>query len=206
MPQWRWSLLVPLLLLAGCGSAAQTAGSDPQSNGERPLSGHPSTVVSKPPKGTLQVAFIDVGQGDAALVQAPGGVSLLIDGGPSEAGPKVLETLRAAGVKKISWLIGSHPHEDHIGDLVDVLQEMPAERAFDPGYNHGTALQRKYLTLLKDGSTAVTLARAGQHYDLGSGAALDILAPSDGELPNGESNANNHSIVARVSFGTVHFL
>lgn len=196
MPRWRSSLLVPLLLLAGCGPEAQTAS-------ERPLR---SPGISKPPQGTLQVAFIDVGQGDSALVQAPGGVSLLIDGGPSEAGPKVLETLRSAGVDRISWLIGTHPHEDHIGGLLDVLKKKKAERALDPGYVHGTSTQKKYLTLLKEGGTKVTKARAGQVYDLGSGATLEILAPGDEPLKEADDNPNNHSVVARLVFGNSTFL
>ncbi|MCC2672025.1 MAG: competence protein, partial [Armatimonadetes bacterium] len=85
---------------------------------EAPVNGAPSGPV-------LRVSFLDVGQGDAALVQVPGGQSLLIDGGPSGAGPRVIDAIRSAGIRQLDLLVGSHPHEDHIGGLMDVLKVVP---------------------------------------------------------------------------------
>jgi len=154
----------------------------------------------------LQVAFLDVGQGDAALVQLPGPVNVLIDGGPSGAGPRVLEALEQSGVRKLDWVIGSHPHEDHIGGLMDVLPEVPVARLLDPAFPHTTALYKKYLQLIRDKGIRPTAARAGQTYDLGSGARLEILAPETPLLTGTESDANNNSIVARLVFGSTRFL
>ena len=80
----KWWLLPLLVLLAGC-----RAGAAPE--------GDKDTPPASRPEGRLQVAFIDVGQGDSTLVLLPNGKSLLIDGGPSEAGPKVVETLQRGG-------------------------------------------------------------------------------------------------------------
>jgi competence protein ComEC len=163
-------------------------------------------TLSAPPEGMLQVAFLDVGQGDSSLVQVPGGVSVLVDGGPPDAGPRVIQAMRQAGVRKVDWMIGSHPHADHIGGFIDVLREVPVARALDPGYNHGTSTQKTYLTLLRERGVKTTLARAGQTYDLGSGARLEILAPQAPLLKGTDSDPNNNSIVARLVFGNSRFL
>jgi competence protein ComEC len=152
------------------------------------------------------VSFLDVGQGDAALIQTPGGEEVLIDGGPSEAGPRVIEALHSAGVRQIDLLLGSHPHEDHIGGLMDVLVDVPVKQALDPGYAHGTSLQRKYLELLKTKGVKTTRARRGQRYDLQSGVQLEILAPEDPLVKGTSADANNNSVVARLTYGSTAFL
>jgi competence protein ComEC len=185
---WLW-----LLALAACGCRApefQAAGTRQETTA----------------RGTLQVTFIDVGQGDAALVRSPSGASLLIDGGPPDAGPRVIVELRRSGVERLDRVLGSHPHSDHIGGLVDVLREVPVQQVLDPGYNHGTALQRTYLQLIKDKGAKLVRARSGQTYDLGEGARLEILAPEEPLIKGTESDANNNSIVARLVFGRTRFL
>ncbi len=187
-------------MLQGCRAEPPVLGSDSPSP-RAPAAGNGPSA-----EGTLRVTFLDVGQGDAALVQAPGGVCLLVDGGPPEAGPKVLKAVKDAGLFRLTWLMGSHPHSDHIGGLLDVLPEVSAEQALDPGYNHGTSTQQSYLKLLKQGGTRVTRARAGQTHDLGSGARLEILAPEEPLLERTASDANNNSIVARLVFGETRLL
>ncbi|MGV3719993.1 MAG: ComEC/Rec2 family competence protein, partial [Actinomycetota bacterium] len=115
-----WSVIrvvCAAIALAGCAPR----GAAPRVDGAPPVAGG----------GKLRVTFLDVGQGDAALVQAPGGEALLIDGGPSQAGDDVSAALETGGVKRISLLVGSHPLEDHIGGLIRALQSVPVERALD---------------------------------------------------------------------------
>jgi competence protein ComEC len=190
-----------MLLLAGCGSRTGAGGPDPA--GTAPGASGPVTASVS---GELRVSFLDVGQGDSALIQTPGGEEVLIDGGPYEAGPRVIEALRGAGVRQIDLLLGTHPHEDHIGGLMDVLREVPVKQALDPGYAHGTSLQRKYLELLKEKGVKTTRARRGQSYDLHGGVRLDILAPDDPLIKGTSADANNNSIVARLTYGSTAFL
>ena len=186
--------VVVITLAAGCGRE-QTAHS-----GSR-------TPLGPPPAGALRVVFLDVGQGDAALIQTPGGKSLLMDGGPPEAGPRLVRALQDAGVRRLHWMLGSHPHADHIGGLAGVLRgDVPVERALDPGYNHGTALQRTYLQLLKQGGVNTSRARAGATLDIDDGVSLEILAPGELLIEGTDSDANNNSIVARLVFGRTRFL
>lgn len=193
-------LLLLISLLAGLSGCRLIAGRADDAT---------RTVAAPPPSaatGTLQVRFLDVGQGDAALARIPGGPDILIDGGPSDAGPRVLRELEEAGVKELEWVIGSHPHEDHIGGLPDILRAIPVRRALDPGYNHGTATQRAYLTLLKEKGVQTKPARSGDRYELGSGARLEVLAPEEPLITGTDSDANNNSIVLRLVFGETALL
>lgn len=191
---WRRAiqLVCAGLALAGCA---------PQ--GAAPRIEPASPVASD---GKLRVTFLDVGQGDAALIQAPDGEAMLIDGGPSQAGDDVAAALETAGVQRITLLVGSHPHEDHIGGLIRVLQSVPVDRALDPGYAHGTTTQRSYLRLLKEKGVKTARARAGQVYELGPSVRLEVLAPADPLFEDTESDANNNSIVARLVHGDTRFL
>lgn len=192
-----WSVL----LLAGCTPRGSVGGVPPTGSLTTPV--EPTTPAGG---GELRVSFLDVGQGDAALIQTSNGEAVLIDGGPSEAGPRVLAALHAAGVRQIDLLLGSHPHEDHIGGLMDVLPEVPVKEVLDPGYAHGTSLQRKYLELLKGKGVKTTLARRGQKYDLSGNVRLEILAPENPLIKGTQADANNNSIVARLTYGSTAFL
>jgi competence protein ComEC len=155
---------------------------------------------------TLRVSFLNVGQGDATLITSSRGTSLLVDGGRGDAGPKVLRALRRARIDRLDYVIGSHPHEDHIGGLIPVLRRVPARRALDPGYNHGTPTQRTYLTLLREAHTTTTKARAGNVVLVGPITRLEILAPSEPLLRDTHSDANNASIVFRLGHDSRSFL
>ena len=199
LTRWLRGAVLPLfgsLLLLGCQPARVSGGN---SGTDAPPTGTPAA------EGTLQVSFLDVGQGDAALVRAPDGTAVVIDGGPPDAGPAVIGALKEAGVEKVEWMVGSHPHSDHIGGLVDLLREVPVAQALDPGYNHGTSLQRTYVKLLQEKKVRVTRARAGQTYDWG-GARFEILAPEEPLIKGTRSDANNNSIVGRLVFGKARFL
>ncbi|MFN3651769.1 MAG: MBL fold metallo-hydrolase [Armatimonadota bacterium] len=190
--------LIPLLLALGCDRPLPLGA-------ESPTPPEAPDPAAKP--GTLTIRFLDVGQGDAALARLPGGGTLLIDGGPPEAGTRVLAALREEGEPKaIDWLVGTHPHADHIGGLVDVLREIPARNVLDPGYNHGTRLQETYLKEVRRVGAKAIRARAGQTHELASGVRLEILAPSEPLLSGTDSDANNNSIVARLVYGDTAFL
>lgn len=198
---WLAALMIGASLV-GCGAP----GPGPGEGGRDPSPSASGPAEQQSGSEPLRVHFLDVGQGDAVWIEAPGDVDVLIDGGPSDAGPRVLQALRGGGVQQLDWIVGTHPHEDHIGGLIDVLREMPVERALDPGYNHGTATQRNYLQLLKGKGVKTVRARSGQVYDLGESIRLEVLAPQEPLLRNTESDANNNSIVARLVHGAARVL
>lgn len=159
------------------------------------------TALSPAPSGQLKVHFIDVGQGDSILIQAPSAV-ILIDGGPRAAGQKVVDYLKQAGISSIDLVISTHPHEDHIGGLISVLESFPIKEVIDPAVAHTTKTFEDYLTLIDEKDIIFTEGRAGMSRDLGGGARMEILHPVS---PSSE-HLNNASVVARLTFRETSFL
>ena len=152
----------------------------------------------------LKVFFIDVGQGDGMLVQTPGGKNILIDTGPDERA--VPGFLRGRGVKNIEVLVTTHPHSDHIGGAVAVLQSWPVKRIYDSGKPHASPIYERYLErvkqLVKDGQTVFRRARGGDRIEVEPGLAMEVVHPSE-PLPD---DPNNASVVLRLTYGRVSFL
>jgi|GEM_PF-71633 len=151
------------------------------------------------PAAELAVHFIDVGQGDAILIRAPD-KAVLIDGG--ERGATALNYLQAQGTDKLDLVIGTHPHSDHIGGLIDVLAVLPVAEVMDPGVVHTSEVYEEYLTLIDEKDILFTIARAGMSRDLGNGIILQVYHPVQPD----DANLNDASVVAKVTYGTVSFL
>lgn len=152
-----------------------------------------------PEDGHLAVHFIDVGQGDAIFIQTESH-NLLIDGG--DRGNTVPKYLQSRGVNDIHIMIGTHPHADHIGGLINVMQEMEVLEVIDPAVVHTTRTFEEYLTLIDQQDIRFTEGRAGMVREIGEGKDISILHPED---PH-HMHLNDASIVARVSYGEVSFL
>ncbi|HOE28070.1 MAG: MBL fold metallo-hydrolase [Candidatus Aureabacteria bacterium] len=161
--------------------------------------GAPADSVSKDAAAPapLRIHFIDVGHGDACLIQTPRGNQILIDGGSAEIADALVRYLREAGVKRLALLVATHPHSDHIGGLPAVLRAFDVETVFDSGKRHPTAAYRDYLEAVQSRPKArFTLARAGQSYRVDD-VRIDVLNPGE-PLP---SDVNDCSVVCRLSYG-----
>lgn len=150
-------------------------------------------------KGTAVVHFIDVGQGDAIYIKTPT-QDILIDAG--EQGDIVTEYLKEQKVDDLELVIGTHPHSDHIGGLVDVLENFPVEEVIDPGIVHTSKTYEDYLTLIDEKDIQFTEGRAGMQRTLEDGTTLEIFSPASPD----SNDLNNASIVAKFTYGTVSFL
>lgn len=152
------------------------------------------------------MAFLDVGQGDAALIRTAEGAAAIVDAGPPEAGARLAAIFRAARLTRVELLVASHPHADHIGGFLELLPALEVGTALDPGYVHGTSTQERYLQLLREARPRTRRARSGERYPLGPRAVFQVLAPGRRLLEGTASDANNNSVVARLQFGAVRFL
>ncbi|MEW6105782.1 MAG: ComEC/Rec2 family competence protein [Bacillota bacterium] len=150
----------------------------------------------------LAVHFIDVGQGDSILVQAPSGKTMLVDGGPVDASGRLVAYLKAQKVSRIDVLVATHPHADHIGGLIEVLRTFVVGLVVDSGKVHTTATYERFLTLIDQKNIRFRLGRAGDSIDLGPGLDVRILHPSE-PLPE---SMNDCSVVIRLQYGKVGFL
>ena len=94
-----------------------------------------SPVFAMTPAKDMNVYFIDVGQGDSILIKSEN-KTMLIDSGPSSAGDDLIEFLKSKNVKKIDYLVATHPDADHIGSMVEVLDNfkvLDSDDWFDEG-------------------------------------------------------------------------
>lgn len=148
----------------------------------------------------LKVCYFDVDQGDAALICLPTGEAILIDTGPSYVEERLLADIRQEGVHAITYLILTHPHDDHIGGADAVLKSFPVEHVLiNGGDGDGMAITR-FLDALQDSSAVLAIAEAGQVYSCGE-AVISVLGP--GKTYEEE---NNNSLVIRIDYRNTSFL
>ncbi|MGN9163844.1 ComEC/Rec2 family competence protein [Tissierellaceae bacterium HCP3S3_D8] len=149
---------------------------------------------------SLEVHFIDVGQGDSILVKS-GEEFMLIDGGKNSAADTVVEYLKSQNVNKIKYVIGTHPHEDHIGGLDDVIDTFDIEKVIMPNITHNTKTFEDVLDSIMNKGLGITQAKSGDRYDLGD-AEMTILAPNKEKY----KDLNDYSVVVRLKYGNTSFM
>ena len=154
--------------------------------------------------GQIEFHVINVGQGDAMFFKMPAGEIVLIDGGAVNAGERVVSYLKRSGVKRIDLLIATHPHEDHIGGLISVLGSFPVSAVWDPGFNLGTATQRRFLESVERSKAKFEIASAGFYRRMGD-AEIRVIAPVNSNSTQ-KGSANSNSIIAHVSWKNISFL
>ena len=158
------------------------------------------------PDDRLHVSFLDVGQGDAILIQK-GSQQVLVDGGPS---PQAV--CLGLGEKMPFWdrtielMVLSHPSADHVAGLVEVLNRYRVEQVLYPEMDFESGVYDEWLRLVREKGIKATLAQAGQQIDLGGGVAIEVLSPPDPPLSATDSDVDNNAAVLRLSLGEVSFL
>lgn len=160
-------------------------------------------LQGRPPQG-LRVTFIDVGQGDCALIQAPDGATILVDGGPQADSAE--PALRARGVTRVNLLIVSHQHSDHTNGLAAVTRDYTIDRALVPPKESG-ALPNAWsraLEYLATRGAGTTTAAEGEKISVGKYLTVEILSPDPGE--SGMDDPNGGAVVARVTYKHVKIL
>jgi len=152
---------------------------------------------------TLEVSFLDVGQGDAIVIKEPGNHLILVDGGVDYQLLKKKLDLRS--VRKIDLMILSHAHADHVSGLVGALKDYPVGRVLGPGFPHTSPIYKEFLRVIKRKKIKYKVGRAGQVYRLGR-IKLRLFRPPDHFIEGSNSDVNNSSIVARLTYGSFHLL
>jgi competence protein ComEC len=143
---------------------------------------------------------LDVGQGDAALVQVPEG-AVLVDEGPPEA--HVADQLESFGVHRLAAAVLTHPQRDHVGGAADVIDDLRVGFLLDPGIPAPSADERAAREAASRRRVRLVLARAGEAFRLGR-LRIRVLWP-DGPGAPGE-DPNQHAIVLLVSYGSIDAL
>lgn len=148
----------------------------------------------------FEVHFIDVGQADSALILCDG-EALLIDGGTNEAGPLVADYIEELDVDRLKYMIGTHPHEDHIGGLDTVMDSVTTETLLVPSLEYDSKTYGDVLEAAGNNHVSIQYPAVGDTYSLGE-AVVTVLAP----VRSGYVDTNNYSIVVRIDYGEISFL
>lgn len=187
-----------IALLSACAGAPPVPGGasaapPPRATFASPPS--PSLVAG----GHLRVRFLDVGQGDAALVTTDDGASVLLDLGPKEALPVVRNAVASLG-GKVGVLLLSHAHADHMGELDTFAREVNVGAFWDSGFaERPTKTYPRALALFETRHVPHVVARRGMHFPLGAHADLEVLGPREPLFDKTRSDPNANSVVVRVS-------
>lgn len=193
--------LPTVVLPADSPQQGSGAPSQPDSGtSSQPNTGAPSTTTQT--SANVTIKFIDVGQGEAILIALPE-KTVLIDAGPTGSAPKIAQVLQELGRDKIDYLVATHPDEDHIGGMADVISSTQIGTIYAPSKTNNTATYRKFLTAIQNNNLQITLAEAGTIIDQTDSYKLEILWPTkDANFPD----TNDYSIIIKLTVGTKTFL
>lgn len=158
------------------------------------------------PDDKLHVSFLDVGQGDAILIQR-GSQQVLVDGGPSPQAVNLeLGNRLPFWDRTVELVVLSHPHADHLSGLIGVLQRYQVEQVLYPNLDYESPVYAEWEKLIGEKNIRYTIAQAGEQIDLGKGVIIEVLNPQCPSLTGTQSDADNNCVVLRVSVGQVSFL
>ena len=147
----------------------------------------------------LKIYFLDVGEADSILIQN-NGENMLIDAGNNEDGPKLVKYFKSLGIEKIKYVVGTHPHEDHIGGIDNILKEFKVTKLFMPDVTTNTTTFESVLDIAKDKGLNVTIPKINSTYKLGE-AKFKFLYSG-----NNKEDLNSCSIIVKLYFGKKSFL
>ncbi|MFN0157851.1 MAG: DNA internalization-related competence protein ComEC/Rec2 [Bacteroidota bacterium] len=175
----------------------------------------PATGFHSATNKMLRVSVIDVGQGDAVLVQLPDGKNMLIDAGPwtpnYDAGERlVVPFLKRLGISTVDLLVASHAHADHIGGFGAVFEHMDVAKVIDSGQPQSSSFYQHYIKAMDNEGSSYHSARSGALLHESEGVRLYALYPTStfitADSIDHHPNLNNTSVVLRLCYGDVSFL
>ena len=155
--------------------------------------------------GKLVAHYLDVGQGDSIFIELPNDQTMLIDSGENYHGAAIIEYIKDCGRKKIDYLVGTHPHSDHVGSMAYIIRNFDIGSVYLPDAATNTYTYEKMLEAIKKKGLKVTTAKTGVNILSDSDESLDIniLAPS---TTKNVKNLNNTSVVLKIKYADTSFL
>ena len=163
----------------------------------------PATEPATRPTTTsenFRIHFVDVGQADGAIIECDGEFAV-IDAGYPENGPQMVEYLRTLGAEKLSLVVATHPHGDHIGGLPDVLGAFETDTVWSSQLPYTNQYVYGFTDAVKSSGASLEKPRPGEVFQLG-GASIEVIGPMNLEY----EDANDLSLVLMVQYGENRFL
>ncbi len=201
-----WIVIASFIVLYFLGINIYDITLDPSDESDETI-GATETTTQTPematPSGELTLTMIDVGQADSFLFVRDG-KTMLVDCGTRSTGEDVVKYLNEQGITRLDYVIGTHPHDDHMGGMYDVITNFEIGKIIMPEVEAGKVTTNWYVKLMqeiKQGAYELEYAKLGAVYDLGD-ASFKIIGP----IETDESNLNNYSIVLKVTFGDMDII
>lgn len=161
---------------------------------------HETNNSSKDPK-ILKVHFIDVGQGDSILIEV-NNFTVLIDAGPNSSISALKNYLDSTSISRIDYVIATHPHEDHIGGIDEVLSSYEIGSFYAPKITSDTNAFKNMINELKKKNLKINVAKRDLTLDLGENVSFQILSPIEDKY----EEVNNYSVVTKLKYKNISYL
>jgi len=203
-----------VLLVAGCTDSVDTPSEitpteetlTTEQLTPAPTTEQPTPIITNqngelPAGENLTLNFLDVGQSDSILLEYEGKF-MLIDAGESDQGKVVSDYLKNKGITALNYAVATHPHSDHIGGMVNVLNSFQVEHFVDSGYPHTTKTYENMLTTIDQKDIPFDVAQAGQTIDFDPAIDIEVLNPG----VTYSDDLNENSVVLKVTYGDTSFL
>lgn len=209
----RFKLLIAILLIIstiisiGCSqipiptSLPPNPLSSPTPTTTPSLSPVPTTSPASPFSEPLKVSFIDVGQADCVIIQY-GNSTMIIDAGGNATATSLVSTIKKININKFDVVVGTHPHEDHIGGLDGVINNFDIGAIYMPKVSNSTKTFEDVLLAIKNKGLTVTAPIPGTNFNLGNDVQCTILAPNS----NNYEDLNSYSVVIKMTYGNTSFV
>lgn len=173
---------------SACGSSASSSAS-------------PAKASASAKGGQLTVRMLDIGQGDAFLLEKDGKF-VMIDTGDIEHRDQIVALLHKYKVKEISKIIITHPHADHLGGMNAIFKNFKVDAIYDDGMPADTGSYKNYLKQIKANKIPYHVLKAGDEVDFFDGVKYNVLGPVKViKDQKGNSDFNNNSVVGRLTYG-----
>ena len=181
-------ILLVLLISTGCSSSF--------------IDNYKDDGVTSFSEDHLRVNYIDVGQGDSIFVELPNNQAMLIDAGESYMGDRVVNYIKNIGIKKIDYIVGTHPHTDHIGGLEQVINSFDVGTIYLPKVVSNTKTYEDLLNTISNKGLSVTNARNGVYVIDEDNLKIEFVAPNSDSY----DNLNNYSAIVKLTYYNTSFL
>lgn len=188
--------VISALLLSSCSAKANT------NQAYLPEAENDTIYATIGLNDELRVSFIDVGQGDSEFIELPNGETMLIDAGTNETGKNVVDYIKSLGYTSINYVVGTHPHEDHIGGLDDVIKTFDIGSIYMPKVTADTKTFEDVLDAAESKNLMINTAKSGVSIMDTKDLSVKFLAPTLGSY----ENTNDYSAVVKVVYGDTSYL
>ncbi|KKQ60159.1 MAG: Competence protein ComEA helix-hairpin-helix repeat protein [Parcubacteria group bacterium GW2011_GWE2_38_18] len=148
----------------------------------------------------LEIDFLDVGQGDSILIKAPSGQNILIDGGPDKTVLRRLSENLPWWDRQIDLIILTHPHDDHVGGLIEVLKHYQVKRIVYSGVIHSSPAYINWLEQIKNKEIPLTIIDRPQNINFSADCKLQFIYPRKNLAGQSVANLNNSSVITKLIY------